>query len=94
MSKAVLVMEMPENCSKCPLWVDSYGMADLCCGLYKKDREGFFINKEIDIKRADKPDWCPLKKLPEEIHSELHMYEYVYGYDDGWNNCLKKILEE
>ena len=84
MSKAVLVMEMPEGCLDCDF--HNYHFCNVT---------GRNIDKNLyDIMEDNKPDWCPLKKLPEEIHSEFYMYEYAYGYDDGWNNCLKKILED
>lgn len=43
-----------------------------------------------------KPDWCPLRELPEKIP------ELKSGYEDlgtsirrvGWNACLDEILEE
>ena len=38
--------------------------------------------------------WCPLKELPDEIHSKEYLDEYCDGYDDGWNSLRKKILGE
>lgn len=42
----------------------------------------------------DEPNWCPLKELPDEIHSKEYLDEYCDGYDDGWNSLRKKILCE
>ena len=55
MSKAVLVMDMPEACSKCKLHcVTPYGEY-LCCAVRK------------NIPCAEIPDWCPLRELPGKI---------------------------
>ena len=45
---------------------------------------------------GEKPDWCPLRELPEKIP------DLKSGYEDistsirrvGWNACLDEILEE
>ena len=46
------------------------------------------------IKNGNKPNWCPLKELPDETHNDEYMDEYCDGYDDGWNSLRKKILGE
>ena len=45
-----------------------------------------------------RPDWCPLRELPER---ETGMpdaddlgAEYVRGTADGWNACLEEIIGE
>lgn len=87
MAKAVLVMDMPECCANC------------CCGYFER------YTKELnlvcgatgeDANNVGKPDWCPLRELPEKIP------EFKSGYKDlgtsirlvGWNACLDKILKE
>lgn len=87
MAKEVLVMDMPECCVDC------------CCGYFER------YTKELnmvcgatgeDANNVGKPDWCPLRELPEKIP------EFKSGYEDlgtsirrvGWNACLDKILKE
>lgn len=87
MAKAVLVMDMPECCVDC------------CCGYFER------YAKELnlvcgatgeDANNVEKPDWCPLRELPEKIP------ELKSGYKDlntsirrvGWNACLDEILKE
>ena len=87
MAKAVLIMDMPECCVDC------------CCGYFER------YTKELnlvcgatgeDANNVAKPDWCPLRELPEKIP------EFKSGYEDlgtsirrvGWNACLDEILEE
>ena len=78
MSKAVLVMNMPENCFKCKLqnWAN--------CKITNKCHVG-----------ECRPDWCPLRELPEKIPDLKHGYENVEKsiIRIGWNACLDMILE-
>ena len=83
MAKAVLVMDMPECC------------ADCCCGYFER------YTKELnlvcgatgeDANNVGKPDWCPLRELPEKANHP----DYCDNgrFDKGWNACLDEILEE
>lgn len=84
MSKAVLVLDMPEGCNDCVLNNCHF------CDVTNKNIESYMY----DIMEVDKPDWCPLKELPDEIHSKEYLDEYCDGYDDGWNSLRKEILGE
>lgn len=83
MPKAVLVMDMPEDCTMCKFWNSK---DDEC---YATGVEELSLNSE-----EAKPDWCPLRELPEKIP------ELKSGYEDlstsirrvGWNACLDEIL--
>lgn len=63
MSKAVLVIDMPENCADCPM---------RSMNLYDMSKTNIYCqcNKASDIPwelaRKEKPDWCPLRELPEK----------------------------
>ena len=83
MAKAVLVMDMPECCVDC------------CCGYFER------YTKELnlvcgatgeDANNVVKPDWCPLRELPEKANHP----DYCDNgrFDKGWNACLDKILKE
>ena len=37
-----------------------------------------------------KPDWCPLKKVPQRKDKDT----YNEHYCDGYNDCLDEILDE
>ena len=56
MAKAVLVMDMPEQvCQKCTLCYETENDDEyLCCAVGKLLPDG------------EKPDWCPLRELPEK----------------------------
>lgn len=84
MAKAVLVMDMPESCDKCTLCcMTPYGEY-MCCKMRKNVPDG------------EKPDWCPLRELPEKeetVHSQ-ECYTNSYWSDEmkaGWNACLEEI---
>lgn len=76
MSKAVLVMEMPERCGECLFC----GEADNCMAM-----EAYGID---DVQ--NKPEWCPLKPMPEKNDSEYYS-DYARGHKHGWNDAIKAI---
>ena len=49
MSKAILVMDMPNSCNKCPLCFYSYGQCDLCSATGRLDKCGGY-----DLWRSNK----------------------------------------
>lgn len=84
MAKAVLVMDMPEQvCQKCILCYETENEDEyLCCATGKLVPDG------------EKPDWCPLRELPEKVHNDNGCDEYSDGHDAGFNACLNKIAGE
>ena len=85
MSKAVLVMDMPEQvCQKCTLCYETEDDEYLCCAVGKLVPDG------------EKPDWCPLWELPEKMPDLEHGYENVEKsiIRTGWNACLDAIVNE
>lgn len=87
MSKAVLVMDMPEQvCQKCKLCYETEnGDEYMCCATGKLVPDG------------EKPDYCPLRKLPEKM-AVCGRYPQPGkpepSYRIGWNACLDEILKE
>lgn len=57
MSKAILVMDMPECCADCPcsFFERSNSKLNLICGIVQEDANN-----------VGKPDWCPLRPMPEK----------------------------
>ena len=84
MPKAVLIMDMPEQvCQKCTLCYETENDDEyLCCATGKLVPDGA------------KPDWCPLRELPEKIPELKSGYEEISKsiHRDGWNACLDEIL--
>lgn len=88
MSKAILILdEMPHNCKECDI-------------MFKGDYSDWCPSKNARTDVYDyiitntKPDWCPLKELPEKHNNIRTWDEYYNGYDIGWNNCIDTILQE
>ena len=91
MAKAVLVMDMPESCKKCVFCrglnackLNKYLVGDRICTIYTVDKQ---------IMEGGKPDWCPLRELPEKIPDLEHGYENVEKsiIRTGWNACLDAL---
>lgn len=78
MSKSALVIDTPENCRSCYL-------------------RGFTLNLQYcrgklkDIKDTSvKPDWCPLKPLPEKM-TGVAQTDHWNSIKAGWNGCIDEI---
>ena len=88
MAKAVLVMDNPESCFGCNfLYCNEDTNLDSCQAREKA--------RPVDSETYKKPDWCPLRELPEKIPDLEHGYESVEKsiLRKGWNACLDKILK-
>ena len=94
MGKAILVIDNPDECRNCPCFNGFYFGA--YCGRIDKEIE-YDYNKCI----YTKPDWCPLKALPEKMKVKQYCGNGVYGivtaqeahYAMGWNGCLDRLLD-
>lgn len=78
MAKAALIMDMPESCDECRV---------------VRIVNGYYIcQAKRNLRRSKKrPDWCPLRELPEEAN---HPEYWDNGrFDKGWNACLSEILK-
>lgn len=100
MSKSVLVIDTPENCLDCQFCYELDEGVEACCSI-SDDDEDASIMKKIDYEHGycqGKPDWCPLKPLPEKMKATgLYNCEYFKAgdrppsYKIGWNNCIDEI---
>lgn len=88
MSKAVLVMDMPDNCKDCNMSV-----------IGREPHTGQMCFRCVHHptimilpKETKRPDWCTLKPMPEKAnHPDL-----CDGgrYDKGYNACIDELLKE
>lgn len=97
MAKAVLIMDMPGSCKQCVFCrglnackLKKYLVGDRICTVYTVDKQ---------IMEGEKPDWCPLRELPEKKETVYpqECYDNSYWSDEmraGWNACLDMILEK
>lgn len=82
--KAVLVIDMPDDCLLCPL-------CDYAVDW--KEETTFFCRangKNIDD-TCEVSQWCPLKSLPEEKDIGYPYDDYDVGFASGWVACLEEI---
>ena len=92
MSKAVLVMNMPESCFGCNfMYCDEESDTETC--------QAMETARDIDL-IEDRPDWCPLRELPErKPESERRecegsargTWQVPLLENMGWNACLDEI---
>ena len=85
MSKAILVMDMPDSCMGCNfLYCEAENNSESCQAREK--------SRIVDLEKDDKPDWCPLREMPEKkktIGTESET-ERIY-MNCGWNDCIDAI---
>lgn len=95
MSKSVLVIDAPENCYDCPFGTEYCGNLEYegCCELAEcLDSDMRLITEEhYDYESESRPDWCPLKLLPEKDTKNHFPDEFEDGYAIGWNACIDEI---
>lgn len=94
MAKAILVMDMPESCDMCDFVDDEqpprYGEKTLYCGVPG-------IGEDVTDYIGCRPDWCPLRELPEKKETTYPQacYENSYWTDEmkaGFNICLNEMM--
>lgn len=81
MSKSVLVIDTPRKCIGCQFFGSTYYLHCILASGNIEDIES-------------KPDWCPLKPLPEKNTAENDMTDYQCGLVDGRNQCIDEITGE
>lgn len=85
-NKAILVIDIPENCLKCPM----LNGADECI---LQDEDANFLADTFNQLR----EGCPLKELPEkmEVCGKYPQEDGIApSYKIGWNDCIDTILKE
>lgn len=95
MEKGIIVFDIPETCVDCQFCFEIDEGIEACCTLTadEKDENHF---KMIDDYCQDKPDWCPIKPLPEkmEVCGKYPQADgIVPSYKIGWNKCIDEILK-
>lgn len=98
MSKSVLVIDTPENCSDCQFCYELDEGVEACCSI-SDDDEDTSLMKKIDCEYGycqGKPDWCPLKPLPEKKEyvdptSSAKAKKNIIAV--GWNTCINTIVK-
>lgn len=87
MCKAILVMDMPKSCRECPLAQNK----SICIeeSYICSPKRKWVTDKECE----SRPDWCPLKEMPQKKICKYHIDEkYMRGVKDGYNTCIEEIM--
>lgn len=77
MAKGYIIVDIPERCSNC---VASDTYVTLCRCTRKKITKPF-----------SKPDWCPIKEMPERIEPDEGDFEQE-TYADGRNDLIDEMF--
>ena len=91
MSKAILVVDMPSRCLNCNCvgTINRNGKFNVCRILGD-------ILKEDDYYK-NRPDWCPLKELPQKKELKGDVTDIVKIGEElvnvGYNACIDEILK-
>lgn len=85
MSKAILLVDMPESCEDCELCTeDNY--ADYHC---------VALLESVNIYKKEKLKDCPLKPLQQHKLTDLEKTtDYSCGWEQGYNACIDELLGE
>ena len=96
MAKGIIVVDAPGRCIKCQFCKNyirvphSFGKEtthEIHCACLN--------NKALkEIPQNGKPDWCPVKKMPERIDEHNTCYDSDYYRAEGWNSCIDEIEGE
>ena len=65
--KAILVIDMPDECGECPCYNDEYTICQI---------DGRKVGAFSPVQ-----DWCPLKPMPKK-HDNVPKHEYELGWND------------
>lgn len=84
MSKAILVIDMPQTCKECKIMFEDH-YSYWCPWLYARTDVYNYVRDNT------KADWCPLKELPE--HELVWHDDDGSNYERGFNACLDMILD-
>ena len=100
MSKSIIVINTPTNCSQCPLSYYNECFSEHYCrhSDYWKTITDYDYQRKAPIGKDVRPDWCPLKPLPEKQYVSPYgghcMNQCCTEREKGWNDCIDYIEEK
>lgn len=98
MSKAILVMDMPDSCFHCDCchekpYDNRYRIeGDKFCGIEDMEVDNYYNSSYSE--EPMRPNWCPLKELPEKSHTGKSDYYQLEDWEGGWNACIDELLNK
>ncbi len=92
MSKAILVMDMPSSCSKCDFCLEITENHHCCQRVLGDNERCKRVDCDVEFYQYEKPDWCPLKPVPEKKDESDFDSDSDYFEALGYNACIDEIL--
>lgn len=83
MSKAILVMDMPDSCDVCDFIDERYHYCNI-----------IWFGKDVSDYVACRHEDCPLLEVPKKKDRGKVVGDYLRGRCDGYNACIDTILKE
>ena len=94
MSKAILVIDMPENCLDCRFCREIDEGIEACCEIIDEPDDNTLCRMIDSDYCQSRPSWCPLQQMPEKSHTGKSDYYQWGDWEDGWNACIDRLLDE
>ena len=90
MAKGIIVVDMPKSCDRCQFSHNRIGINHYCYINESIENNDAFSHPISTGQYYSKPDWCPIRPLPERACHE----DYCDNgrYDKGWNDCLNEVF--
>lgn len=90
MKNGIVVLNIPRKCNECRFCTIGFSKCML------KTEDGYI--KSIDTTLDEKPDWCPIKRIPEKKDDRDIEFDYTEALEKtienrGWNACIDEILK-
>lgn len=84
--RAILILDMPKNCNECQLSTECLTKPNVSVCM-ATEKCNFFSKSDC----TTKPDWCPLRKIPDK--KKLNYKDYGKDMEaEGFNTCIDEIL--
>ena len=86
--KSLFMMDTPESCVDCQFCYEYHEGIEACCTVTREPSNDDMYRIIKEDYCQDKPDWCPLKLMPEK---KLVVLDSLDCYGNGWNACIDAI---
>ena len=92
MSKAILVMDMPDSCLDCRFCREIDEGIEACCEIMDEPSDSSLCRMIEDYCQC-RPNWCPLRHVPSKRYHSMYGYGKVETSEDKiWNRLIDEIL--
>lgn len=91
MGKGIVVVDIPKYCKNC-LFCIGEEMEEMCCSLADDENETDCF-RTIEDYFQKRPDWCPIKLIPEKLETSRGMINRLKDQIRGYNACIDEILK-